>query len=367
MAARGTIHKVLAVLAGIALLGLVGVWLARGPLATAAYRRAMERNLGGDAVAALPDGLHVGLCGTGAPLPDPHRNGPCTVVIAGQRMFVVDAGDGAAKGLTMMGLPAARAEALLLTHFHSDHIDGLGGLMLQHWAGGAAARPLPVHGPTGVEDVVAGFDTAYMQDRGYRIAHHGPKVVPPTGFGAEARPFAPPADGVETVLIQTPDLMVTAFAVNHAPVASAVGYKFAYKGRTVVISGDTAPSPNLVAAAKGADVLVHEALSAKLVKMQQEAARTTGRENLSAVFSDIPGYHTTPEQAAKIAQDAGVRWLILTHIVPALPVDALEGPFLGDARSNFDGQLRLGRDGDFLSLPADTATIRLSKRAATGR
>jgi len=364
MAARRSTQIVVAVLLGLILVGGAGVWLARGKIAVGVMRQAVARNLTGDPVAALPDGLHVGLCGTGSPLPDPKRNGPCTLVIAGKRMFVVDTGDSAAKGLSMMGFMPARAEAVLLTHFHSDHIDGLGGVMLQHWAGGGAKAPLPVYGPTGVDSVVQGLMAAYTLDRGYRIAHHGPAVVPPEGFGGEARPFAVPAPGTETVLIQDPDLKVTAFAVDHAPVEAAVGYKFVYKGRSVVISGDTAPSPAVAAAAKGADVLVHEALSPSLVALQGEAARKAGRGNIAKVFHDIPDYHTSPEDAAKIAQTAGVRYLVLTHIVPALPLDALEGPFLGDARKRFDGRLRVGRDGDFLSLPANGDTIRLSNRSA---
>ena len=89
-----------------------------------------------------------------------------------------------------MALAPGRIEALLLTHFHSDHIDGMGGLMLQRWVGGAHTAPLPVHGPDGVEAVVAGFNAAYTPDRGYRVAHHGPETVPPGGFGGTAKPFS---------------------------------------------------------------------------------------------------------------------------------------------------------------------------------
>lgn len=364
MAARGSIRIVLLVALGLVLAAGAAAWLARGQLATGMMRRVLAANLGRDPIAALPDGLHVGLCGTGSPLPDPKRNGPCAMVIAGKRMFIVDSGEGAAKGLTMMGFRPARAEALLLTHYHSDHIDGLGGVMLQHWAGGAARAPLPVYGPPGVEAVVKGFMDAYALDQGYRIAHHGPAVVPPEGFGAAPRPFTVAADGGETVLIQSPDLKVTAFAVDHDPVEPAVGYKFVYKGRSVVISGDTAPSKAVETAARGADVLVHEALSPTLVGLQEEAARKAGAANLAKVFHDILDYHTSPEQAADVAQAAGVKMLLLTHIVPALPVAALEGPFLGEARMRFDGRLRLGRDGDLVSLPANEATISLSNRSA---
>src|SRR5438876_5539419 len=102
----------------LAVLGLVlvvggGLWLARGEIALAVFKRAMARNMAGDPVAALPDGLHVGLCGAGSPMPDPRRAGPCTVVIAGKRMFVVDSGEGSTKVLSLMGLPPARVDAVL--------------------------------------------------------------------------------------------------------------------------------------------------------------------------------------------------------------------------------------------------------------
>lgn len=362
MRLRESGRRIAVVALGVVLLAGAGLWAARGALATRAMGRIMAQNMAGDPLAELPDGLHVGLCGTGSPLPDPGRAGPCTVVIAGKRMFIVDAGDGAAKSLSLMQLMPARAERLFLTHFHSDHIDGLGGVLLQHWGGGAAKAPLPVHGPQGVDQVVAGFNAAYLLDRGYRIAHHGPKVMPPGGFGGLAVPFQVSAKSRDVVLIDEPDLKVTAFPVNHDPVEPAVGYKFAYKGRSVVISGDTAPSPRVEAAAKDADVLVHEALASNLVALQEQAARQAGRANLQAVFHDIPGYHTSPEAAAAIAERAGVRFLVLSHIVPALPMHALHGTFLGKARQIFRGRLRIGEDGDMLSLPAGSTEIKLSKR-----
>ena len=132
----------------------------------------------------------------------------------------------------------------------------------------------------------------------------------------------------------------------------AVGYAFTYKGRKLVVSGDTVASPRVELEAKGADVLVHEALSPRLVGMLAQGAHDAGRSNLEAVFKDILTYHTTPEQAAAIAQRAGVGFLLLDHIVPALPYEALEGPFLGQARSIYSGPIKVGRDGDFISMPA---------------
>jgi ribonuclease Z len=340
----------------------LGVFAMRGPIAMAIMARAYDRAMGPDPIAALPDGLHVGLCGSGSPMPDPTRAGPCTVVVAGKRLFVVDSGTGSTKNLSLMNLPPAEVSAIFITHYHSDHIADLGELMLQHWAGGAAASPVPVYGPTGVDRVVQGFEDAYTLDRGYRIAHHGPKVVPPDGFGGTPHAFAITKTGPNVTLIDEPDLKVVAFPVDHEPVEPAVGYLFIYKGRKLVVSGDTAPSPRLEAAAQGADVLVHEGLAPNLVAVQRAAALRHGRANLAAIFHDILSYHTTPEQAAAIAERAHVRMLLFTHVIPPLPLSALDGPYLGRTRQIFHGQVRVGRDGDFISMPAGSTEIRRTNR-----
>ena len=356
------LRTTLIVVTAFLVVGLAGAWLARVPMSQWLVGRMAQRLIGGDITAGLPDGLHVGLCGTGSPMPDPTRAGPCTAVLAGRRLFIVDSGQGSTRNLSLMNLQPARVEAVFLTHFHSDHIADLGELLLQRWAGGAATAPLPVYGPQGVDQIVAGLTQEYTLDRGYRIAHHGPAVVPPSGFGGVARPFALDPTGADTVLIDTPDLKVTAFPVLHAPVAPAVGYLFVYKGRRLVLSGDTAPSPRLEAEALHADLLVHEGLAPNLVAIQRRQAIAAGRANLVAIFHDILSYHTTPEQAAAIAERAQVRMLLFSHIIPPLPMRALEGPFLGDSRKIFHGAIRVGHDGDFVSLPAGSTEIRVSNR-----
>lgn len=355
------------IVVGLSVIGLVvlvalGGWLARGRIATAAMEKLYVKALGRSLDDGLADGLHVGLCGAGGPMPDPQRAGPCTAVLAGKRLFIIDAGAGASRNLALMNLPPAQVEAVFLTHFHSDHIDGLGELMLQRWGGRGATAPLPVYGPVGVEQVVAGFMSAYKLDEGYRIAHHGPAVVPPSGFGGQALPFTAAADQPDVVLIDEPDLKVTAFPVRHDPVSPAVGYAFSYKGRRVVISGDTAPSVRVEVAARGADLLVHEGLAPNLVALQAKAAKAVGRDKLAKIFADIPGYHTTPEQAAAIADRANVRFLLLNHVTPGLPSRALEGPYLGASRQIFRGRIKVGRDGDVISLPAGSDAIETTDR-----
>src|SRR5262245_66040233 len=142
------------VIGSLALALLGAAYLDRGDISVALMRRVAANSIFSDTVSTLPDGLHVGFCGTGSPFPSPTRSGPCTAIIAGPRLFIVDAGRGSADIIARMGLQSGRIDAVLLTHFHSDHIDGLGQLGELHWLAGGSHSPLVVIGPTGVERVV---------------------------------------------------------------------------------------------------------------------------------------------------------------------------------------------------------------------
>lgn len=319
------------------------------------FRRAAQEAPGRDLLVGLDDGLHLGLCGTGSPMPNPRRAGPCNVVIAGRQVFVVDMGENGNRNLNLMGISAADVDGLLLTHFHSDHIDGIGSMMLFHWTRGASAAPLPVYGPTGVEKVVLGFNAAYALDNTYRVAHHGEAVVPRSGGGAAARPFK--MAGSSAVVLQGGGLTVTAFTVDHVPIKPAVGYRFDYRGRAVCISGDTAKSANLIAACMGADMIVHDALQPRMVKDLEAAFAADGNASTAKIFADIQDYHASPEQAAENAQAAGARMLVLSHLVPPLPLAYLYPAFLGDAPARFDGPIVVGEDGMLFSLPPQSDAI----------
>lgn len=346
----------------VVLLAVAALFVLRGPIALRVMERALARNMGADPIAELPDGLHVLLCGAGGPLPDPVRSGPCAAVIAGRTMVVVDAGTGGARNLQRIGFAPARIEALFVTHFHSDHIDGLGEMALLRWTGGAHGDPMPVYGPAGVEEVVEGFGRAYRQDAGYRVAHHGAATVPPSGAGMTAHPFAQPAPGEAPVVFESNGLRVTAFAVDHEPVKPAVGYRFEYGGRSLLVSGDTAKSANLETQARGVDLLVHEALAPQLVARMNAAATAAGRANLAKITSDIPDYHATPVEAAEIAAAAGAKHLLFYHVIPPLPLPGLDRVWLEGVSDAYAGGVTLGRDGTFVSLPAGSDAALVSKR-----
>jgi ribonuclease Z len=336
---------------------VAAAWLFQRPIGDAFYASAAD-NRAGPAPAPLADGLHLYLCGTGSPFPDATRAGPCAVVIAGETMLVVDIGEGAARNIQQGGLPIGDVDALLLTHFHSDHVDGIGPLMLLRWTQSAAQDPLPVLGPGGVEAVIAGFNAAYATDNGYRVAHHGAAIVPPSGAGARVLPFVlPPADGSRTNVYNRGGLVVSAFRVDHDPVSPAVGYRFDYRGRSIVISGDTAASAAVTANARGADLLLHEALQPRLVAHLTSALQRNGQPDNAQITRDILDYHATPEDAARSAEAAGVRALVLTHIVPPVPSSWLYAAFLGDAPGLFGGEITVGEDGMLFSLPVGSDAI----------
>jgi ribonuclease Z len=347
--------------AGIALVVVAivaaAVYVLRATIAERLMSAAAGHMIAADPIAQLPDGLTVALCGAGSPLPDPKRSGPCVAVIAGKHLYEVDAGDGAGRVMTRLGYAPGRLEALFLTHFHSDHIDGLGEVTVLRWAGGAHTQPLPIIGPTGVEQVVDGFNAAYKLDSGYRFAHHGPTVVPPGGAGGVARPFEAPAAGVGQVVWSADGLTVTAFAVHHDPVLPAVGYKFEYGGRSVVISGDTAKSENLEHFAQNTDLLVHEGLSPELVGILGSAAAAAGRANVAKIMNDILSYHTAPVEVAQIAAAANVRHLLFYHVIPPLIAPGSEAAFLKGVDAIYHGPVTLGRDGTQITLPKDSTKI----------
>jgi ribonuclease Z len=343
------------------LIVLVGLGLVlsffKGPISMLLMARVLERNATADPIAARPDGLHVTLCGAGGPLPDPKRSGPCVAVIAGSHVYLVDAGSASARGLVRVGIQPGLIEGVFLTHFHSDHIDGLGELGMLRWTGGTRKQPLPVYGAEGVAEVVQGFNQAYRLDAIYRSAHHGSEVAPPTGSGFRALTFPEPGLREGTVVLEEDGLRVTMFQVDHPPISPAVGYRFDYKGRSALVSGDTSKSANLEHFAQGVDLLVHEALSPKLMGVIQGVAEKTGNETLATIAVDVLDHHASPVEAAEIADAVGAGHLLYYHVVPPTPIPGLASVFLEGVSTAYDGPVTLGEDGTSISLPAGSDRI----------
>ena len=310
------------------------------------------------------DALRVLLCGTSSPMPDRAAAKACTLVAAGGQWVLVDIGPEATENLNLWRVPIARIGTVLLTHFHSDHIGELGEFNMQGWAQGRR-EPLQVYGPDGVEQVVGGFNAAYAPDRGYRHAHHdhGQGLMPLAAGEMQARTIPPfkageaPA-GRRAVVFERDGLVVTAIEVDHRPVTPALAYRFDYRGRSVVITGDTVYYPPLVAAARGADLMVSEAESHALLEILAREIASTGDGRLAGVLRDTSSYHLTPVQAARMADEAGVRELVFTHIAPPIPAQPIRLPWLRGVSAVRPQGVRLGHDGLLATIPLDGGPLR---------
>ena len=215
----------------------------------------------------LPLGIRVVICGSASPLGnDPNRAQACIAVVTPEHFFIFDTGARSPIRMAQARLPMARINGVFLTHFHSDHIAALPDVNLASWIQGRKT-PLMVHGPTGVQSVVDGFNAAYQLDRKYRTAHHGPQLLPPDRGHMQASTFTPGG-----VVWQDELLTITSFLVEHPPIEPAVGYRVDYRDRSVVISGDTNAADTLFTVAKNADLLLHDALSRALLEPMIAAA-----------------------------------------------------------------------------------------------
>jgi ribonuclease Z len=293
------------------------------------------------------DGLQVVVCGSASPLGNnPDRAQACLAVVTPDHLFLVDVGARSPLRIAQAQLPMNRLTAVMLTHFHSDHIAALADVNLASWVAGRRASML-VYGPEGVETVVAGFNQAYRLDRGYRTAHHGEALLPPSAGPMKAMTFQP------GLVWQDSDMTVTSFLVDHPPIDPAVGYRFDYRGRSVVISGDTNASDNLFTAAADADIVFHDALARDSLDIMQNSMAKAGRSSLAQIIADVTDYHADTRTLEEAATAAGIEQLVLYHLVPT-PMNSLtETMFL---RGLSDKTL-LAHDLQVFELPPESDEI----------
>ncbi|MBW1749105.1 MAG: MBL fold metallo-hydrolase [Deltaproteobacteria bacterium] len=290
------------------------------------------------------DNMHVFLIGSGGPLSNEERISAGIGVIAGGEFILVDIGPGAVRNINILGLPAGSLSALFLTHFHSDHISDLGELGFMTWAQGRQGK-LKVYGPEGVEQVVNGYNMAYALDSSYRTAHHGEKVMPSKNAGAIPITLSIPDPEEAMPFFNRNGLKASVFLVDHFPAKPAVGYRFEYKGNSVVITGDTVKTRTLPKFAKNADLLISEALDVKTIDLMSTIAEELNNPRLSKQMTDIMDYHMTPVQAAEVAQEARAKKLVYVHIVPPILNFFIKRMYLEGTVDAFDGDIILGEDG----------------------
>ena len=275
--------------------------------------------------------FRVTLLGTGVPIPSPDRFGPATLVEAGDQKLLFDAGRGAAIRLYQLGVPLGRINALLLTHYHSDHTSGIPDVWLTGWLQshfGTRSKPFRVIGPVGAKNLMENLERAYALDIEIRIAD---EKLKPAGIGVEVDEFVD-----EGPVYEANGVKVIAFEVDHGEmIKPAVGYRIEYDGRATVISGDTRFHPNVITHGTGADLLIHEVATAPPELMRE------------AFIQRIIGHHTSPHEAGLVFAQAAPKLAVYTHIVQIasehvapVTLDAL----IAETRKTYDGPLVVGED-----------------------
>jgi ribonuclease BN (tRNA processing enzyme) len=279
----------------------------------------------------------VVMLGTGTPRPDPYRSGPATVIVANDTPYLIDFGAGVIrrataayqKGVTALGFGAVNIETAFLTHMHSDHTIGYPDLIFTPWVMGRR-EPLQVYGPTGIKAMTEHVLDAWKVD--IEVRTNGVGQHSPDGCAVNAYEIAP------GIIYKDRNVTVTAFAARHEDVANAYSFRFDAPDRTVVVSGDTTPTQELIEHSRNCDVLVHEAYSME------------GYRCVSPHWQDYRRRaHTSSIELAEIANTAKPRLLVLYHRsnpggAPASADD--EDVLLGEIRQRYKGQVVAAHDLD---------------------
>jgi ribonuclease BN (tRNA processing enzyme) len=271
------------------------------------------------------------LLGTGGgPRPRKESMSSAQVIIANDRLYVVDCGDGVARQLVLAGASLDALSNVFITHHHSDHNADYGNLLLLSWAAGLRRR-VDTWGPPPIERITRLFLEMSAYDIDIRIADEGRLPLAPL---IHAHELTKPG-----VVMRDDALTVTSALVDHPLVTPAFAYRFDAADRSIVISGDTAPSENLVSLARGADVLVHEALFPSGI--DRIVARVP---NASTLRRHLLASHTSAEDCGRIAAAAGVKTLVLSHFAPSDDPLITEQMWADAAGVHFKGRIIVGRD-----------------------
>ena len=295
------------------------------------------------------DHVRVLICGTGSPEVSSAKAQACALVSAGGKMFLFDVGDGAVRSLAHSKIPLNQLERVFITHFHSDHFNDLATLINAGWIWGRKT-PLEVQGPIGTKQVLDGLAQAYALDEGYRstnMPHLAKNRAVAFGVPLEIS-FA---EGQRAVRVYDKDgVTIDATLVAHDPVKPALGYVLKYKGKKVFISGDTEVSPVNIDAMRDANLAIHESYAAHMVRRAIPQMKKLGMDFEATVAERTIPYHADNMALAKQAQRAGVKHLLLTHLIPYPDSFVVRHMYTEGMGQHYKGKLTVAQDGMILVL-----------------
>lgn len=287
-------------------------------------------------VTLAADEIRVTLLGTGSPVVSAERFGPATLVEAGGKMFLFDAGRGALVRLGQLGDPRAlipQLQHIFFTHQHSDHLVGLSDIYLTGWLYERNV-PLHVYGPPGVKAMLGHLEQAFAGDIAYRKPLKQDQSNPTAGLQVIAAEF----QAEQQTIYEQDGVRISAFAVDHGPIKPSFGYKIEYAGKKVIISGDTTYSEVLAKEAMQADLIVHEVAQA-----------SPGALKTFPHMQKILSVHTTPQQAAELFNKTKPKLAVYTHLLlfgvtPEQVVAQTKATYSGDVQAGHDlMQLVIGK------------------------
>jgi ribonuclease BN (tRNA processing enzyme) len=271
------------------------------------------------------------LLGTGGgPTPKKTVSAPATLIIANDSPYLIDCGNGVARQWVLADVPLLKLRHIFITHQHSDHNVDYGNLILLAWATGLTTR-VDSWGPPPLAKMTKLFLEMNAYDIQVRMKDEGRRPLQPLIHPHEIQKGG--------LVMRDENLKVTSTLVDHPLVSPAFAYRFDAADRSIVISGDTARSDNLVALARGADVLVHEAIW--LPAIDQILARNPNGTNLKKHLLDS---HTAVEDCGKVAAAAGVKTLVLSHLVPGGDANITDQMWTDAAAKHFSGRIVVGKD-----------------------
>jgi len=271
------------------------------------------------------------LLGTGGgPRPRKASSAPAQVIVVNETPYVIDCGDGVGRQLVLAGVSLDKLRHIFVTHHHSDHNADYGNLIWLAWAAGLRTR-IDAWGPPPLQRMTELFLEMNAYDIDTRIANEGRVPLAPLVHVHELSSGG--------IVMKDENVRVTAALVDHPPVVPAFAYRFDAADRSIVISGDTTRSENLVKLAQNADVLVHSVLYVPAVD------RLVGRVgNAATLKQSIVAHQTSVDDAGRVAEAAGVKTLVLSHLVPADDPEVTDQMWIDAARAHFRGKVIVGRD-----------------------
>lgn len=272
------------------------------------------------------------LLGTaGGPRPHLTRSAPAQAIVINETVYVVDCGNGVARQLVRANLRLRTVRHVFITHHHSDHNADYGNLILLAWASGLSTR-VDGWGPPPLERMTDLFFEMNETDIRARTVDEGRVPLRPLVHSHDVRVAGP--------VMRDENVRVTAALVHHPPMVPAFAYRFDAEDRSIVVSGDTTPSESLVALARHADILVHEALFDDAAVDRLVASVPNATDLRRSILS----HHTTAEEAGRIAAAAQVGTLVLSHLIPSEDPAVTEAMWSDAARKHFGGPVIVGRD-----------------------